>query len=228
MALQSLGLHAGAVYTLSDTYDGAILAVGSSLPDGLCCELRLDDGEREGSAHSDILAATEEAPLLGDSGANSLRHRGGNGDIEQASGTASYTSHYPTKGEARGTTFRTDMLKFERITAHLANERTWLAWVRTAVTVLTLSFSFLDLVVSLSDTAWYVFVLGCLFVTAVPITYITGWARYTKVKEILNLGNSEMTSNFQRLGIRHQARYFAVVLLITVIGYYIIGYQTAA
>jgi uncharacterized membrane protein YidH (DUF202 family) len=37
------------------------------------------------------------------------------------------------------------VLRLERVQAHLANERTWLAWVRTSLSALTIAFSLLTL-----------------------------------------------------------------------------------
>jgi len=95
---------------------------------------------------------------------------------------------------AQGTSansFRGELLKFERINAHLANERTWLAWVRTALSTLSCAFAFL----SLSDAGYYqvmVYTLGSLFCAAMMVVYLTGWLRYTRVKLILGLSFSEM------------------------------------
>lgn len=87
--------------------------------------------------------------------------------------------------------FRGELLKFERINAHLANERTWLAWVRTALSTLSCAFAFL----SLSTSGTYqvlIYVLGCLFCVSVIFVYVTGWLRYTRVKLILGLSFNEM------------------------------------
>lgn len=49
------------------------------------------------------------------------------------------------EGEDDSSEFRGELLKFERVNAHLANERTWLAWIRTALSALTCAFSFMTL-----------------------------------------------------------------------------------
>lgn len=87
--------------------------------------------------------------------------------------------------------FRGELLKFERINAHLANERTWLAWVRTALSTLSCAFAFLSLTSSgVYDV--FVYILGCLFCVSVILVYVTGWLRYTRVKVILGLSFNEM------------------------------------
>lgn len=121
--------------------------------------------------------------------------------------------------------FRGQLLKFERIQAHLANERTWLAWVRTALSALSIAFSLLSLA---DDTERWLeitlFVVGCCFVVNVLLTFVTGWLRYTRVKDVLMLSKRELTENFQRLGLSHQARFLSALLVI-VTGIYVCAGQ---
>jgi uncharacterized membrane protein YidH (DUF202 family) len=93
--------------------------------------------------------------------------------------------------------FRGELLKFERINAHLANERTWLAWVRTAISTMTCSFAFLSLSISGSGDSnsgltIAVYLLGSAFCLAVLLVYVTGWLRYSRIKTVLGLSFSEM------------------------------------
>ena len=115
----------------------------------------------------------------------------------------------------RTTQFRGQVLKFERVQAHLANERTWLAWVRTALSALSISFSLLTLADDATST-WLsvsLFVVGCFMVSNVLFTFITGWLRYVRVKDVLMMDKSEMSENFGRFGLSHHARFLAVLLL---------------
>jgi len=112
------------------------------------------------------------------------------------------------------TSFRGELLKFERINAHLANERTWLAWVRTALSTLSCAFAFL----SLSSSGTYetfIYILGSLFCLSVLFVYVTGWLRYTRIKLILGLSFSEMKNRFDRIGITWVARLFGGLFLCT-------------
>jgi uncharacterized membrane protein YidH (DUF202 family) len=115
----------------------------------------------------------------------------------------------------RTSQFRGQVLKFERVQAHLANERTWLAWVRTALSALSISFSLLTLADESSAT-WLsvsLFIVGCFMVSNVLFTFVTGWLRYVRVKDVLMLDKSEMTENFGRFGLSHHARFLAILLL---------------
>ena len=106
------------------------------------------------------------------------------------------------------------VLKFERVQAHLANERTWLAWVRTALSALTIAFSLLTLSDDASSASQLaLFVMGSCMVANVLFTFITGWLRYVRVKDVLMLTRSEMSENFGRFGLSHQARFMSALLL---------------
>lgn len=118
------------------------------------------------------------------------------------------------------TSFRGELLKFERINAHLANERTWLAWVRTALSTLSCSFAFL----SLSSSGYFeimIYILGSLFCLSVLFVYATGWLRYVRVKLILGLSFNEMKNRFDRIGIHWVARIFGGLFIATSIMYWI-------
>ena len=88
--------------------------------------------------------------------------------------------------------FRGELLKFERINAHLANERTWLAWVRTALSTLSCAFAFLSLTSTSGIYKVMTYIIGSLFCVCVIFVYTTGYLRYTRVKLILGLSFSEM------------------------------------
>ena len=106
------------------------------------------------------------------------------------------------------------VLKFERVQAHLANERTWLAWVRTALSALTIAFSLLTLSDDASSASQLaLFVMGSCMVANVLFTFVTGWLRYVRVKDVLMLTRSEMSENFGRFGLSHQARFMSALLL---------------
>lgn len=121
---------------------------------------------------------------------------------------------------AASNTFRGELLKFERINAHLANERTWLAWVRTALSTLSCAFAFL----SLSNSSTYevvVYILGSLFCLSVLFVYYTGWLRYNRVKLILGLSYSEMKNTFDRVGVHWIAKSLGFLFVCTAVIYWV-------
>lgn len=114
--------------------------------------------------------------------------------------------------------FRGEMLKFERVNAHLANERTWLAWVRTALSVLGVALSLLSLADDLGTISMdsLALVLGIAFVVCTLFTYLTGWLRYAKVKEVLTWQGAQVKARFGRFGLGYQAKFLGVALVLTV------------
>lgn len=110
--------------------------------------------------------------------------------------------------------FRGQLLKFERINAHLANERTWLAWVRTALSLVSCSFT-------LWDHSWIV--VGCLFVACVDLTWFTGYSRYRTIKDVLALPKDAVPANFNRVPLSYQAIFLGLLLLATLVIYLISG-----
>jgi hypothetical protein len=122
--------------------------------------------------------------------------------------------------------FRASLLKFERINAHLANERTWLAWIRTAVSILGCSFTFLTLANnSASGVDWACIALGCGFVVCTFATFATGWSRYRQVKGLLSLKLDDLNENFERLGVGHQSRLLGSMLFFTGLLYFTGGWM---
>lgn len=122
------------------------------------------------------------------------------------------------------------MTKFERLTSHLANERTFLAWVRTAVSVIGLAVTYSSLA-SHHDPA--IFWTGCRFdphIYVIPWSislslvlssyawlvglaiFVVGTRRYYKVKEVLGLPKSAITNRFERTGINYIVGGFGIFL----------------
>lgn len=121
--------------------------------------------------------------------------------------------------------FRGQLLKFERINAHLANERTWLAWVRTALSLVSCSFTLWDQATSNSSWRTTYFVVGCLFVACVDLTWFTGYSRYRTIKDVLALPKDAVPANFNRIRLSYQAIFLGLLLLAILIIYVVSGYQ---
>lgn len=89
--------------------------------------------------------------------------------------------------------FHGQLLRLENMQAHLANERTWLAWVRTSLASMSIAYALVG------DS----FVVGCGFVVAVLTLFTTGWLRFTRVREVLHHPKGQLA--FQRFGLSSQA-----------------------
>ena len=157
-------------------------------------------------------------------------HGGGGGSGGGGGGDVSIGSSFPggTGGEGRGGAaqeFRGEVLKFERVNAHLANERTWLAWVRTALSVLGVALSLISLTdemgsATMDSTA---LALGVAFVLCTLFTYLTGWLRYARVKEVLTWTGSQVKGKFGRFGLQYFTWFLGGALVLTVPIYLMAG-----
>jgi putative membrane protein len=97
-------------------------------------------------------------------------------------------------------TLENRLVKFERMASHLANERTFLAWVRTSVSVagLAVTFSTTYYKPGLSTVYW----LGSLFSWCVGVYFFgTGVRRYWTVKSVLNRRKEDITNQWGRKGV---------------------------
>mmetsp|Transcript_610 Transcript_610/g.2402 ORF Transcript_610/g.2402 Transcript_610/m.2402 type:complete len:347 (-) Transcript_610:98-1138(-) len=140
------------------------------------------------------------------------------------------TAHPPAKkGDAGGDAggFRAQLLKFERINAHLANERTYLAWVRTALALVSVGLTLLGEATGNAYAWWRVtyFVVGALFLVCVDLTWLTGWCRYRRTKELLALPKRALPRKFGRYGVRCQAHFLGVLLAATLLVFVGSGWQ---
>jgi len=111
--------------------------------------------------------------------------------------------------------------RFGHAQAHLANERTLLAWVRTSLKSLSVAFALLQLVAT-APTAWTalaLYVVASAFVLSVFTTFLTGWLRFSRVRDVLlssssgsgHHGGGGAPLRFHRLGLSHQAYFLAAL-----------------
>lgn len=118
--------------------------------------------------------------------------------------------------------FRKQLIKFENIQAQLANERTWLAWVRTALSALSVAFSLLTLVGDNGNSwvATMLFLLGSGFILSVFTTFVTGWLRYARIRDVLMLAKREVPTDLHRVGVSHQAQFLCLLFVFLTIVYF--------
>ena len=124
--------------------------------------------------------------------------------------------------------FQGQYIKFERVLSHLASERTWLAWLRAALTLLGVSFTLWELYAKVSSDSQpilkeVVYWLGIGYAVVVPLTIVVGWVRYEKTKAVLALSDSRIHEHFGHLGVKLQACTLGIVLLMTIVSYSSLG-----
>jgi putative membrane protein len=122
---------------------------------------------------------------------------------------------------ANGDTEWSNILKFERISSHLSNERTWLAWVRTTVAILGLSLAYLKLQDWAGDKSMSVYTIGSLISGAGLLTFALGADRYYKVKHALETRQPE--ASFHRLGIWGLVLIFVFIFVGTAVSYWVLA-----
>jgi uncharacterized membrane protein YidH (DUF202 family) len=132
-----------------------------------------------------------------------------------------------------GGDFQGQLLKFNRINAHLANERTYLAWARTVMSVLSVTFSLKTESADAYSKNWRIvwFVLSCVFMGSANYTWFNGWTRYVRVKEvctIVDVGEAERQMARDGVGfarLRALTVVLAILLVCTTVLYW--GYGVA-
>lgn len=134
----------------------------------------------------------------------------------------------PTVGLPDDPQFQGQYVKFERVLSHLANERTWLAWIRAALTMLSSAFTIWKLYDSVNDKihptiSLALYSLGLCYVLVVPLTVVVGWLRYERTKHILGLSKVDIHEYFGSLGVVIQAALLGSVLVFTVGCYWSLG-----
>jgi len=112
---------------------------------------------------------------------------------------------------ASESTLENRLVKFERMTSHLANERTFLAWVRTSASVAGLAVTY--------STNYYrprlslIYWLGSVFAWCVGVYFFgTGVRRYWTVKSVLNRRKEDITNQWGRKGVGFVVALFGIFL----------------
>lgn len=131
------------------------------------------------------------------------------------------SQHHPCierQREFRGSAFQNQLIKFTRILAHLVNERTFLAWLRTDLALLSLSFKYLKLANKyyLDETnfaALLLFFCGGVMIFAVPITWYSAVKRFQTCRDMLDFDITRITDYLHIMGFDYDNISFGVVIL---------------
>ena len=92
--------------------------------------------------------------------------------------------------------------RMSRLSTDLANERTLLAWVRTALAAARTAFSYMGL--SAAGAGWgaELFTCACVMAALAIAFPAMGLQRYAQIKRILHLPDSAMPAQFDRVSVR--------------------------
>lgn len=125
--------------------------------------------------------------------------------LPSGSGTAKEQTQTHFDAEFRGQSYQNQLTKFNRILAHLVNERTVLAWLRTNLAFITLSFKYMKLANAfedMRDTTASIMLLVCggIFMVLLPVSWWSGYHRYAKCKELLDYDITRISAYLHKMG----------------------------
>jgi uncharacterized membrane protein YidH (DUF202 family) len=122
----------------------------------------------------------------------------------------------------QGSRYQNQIIKFERILAHLVNERTVLAWFRTNLAFVTLGMKYLKLgnvYLSTERVASVVlFICGGLFMVILPFSWYSGYSRYAKCKEMIDYNAEQIGVYLHKMGFDFDNVSLAIVIFASFFG----------
>jgi uncharacterized membrane protein YidH (DUF202 family) len=129
-------------------------------------------------------------------------------EVEEANRMNVFEDRQDRESDFRGSAFQRQINKFQRILAHLVNERTILAWFRTNLAFITLSFKYMNLGVKYDDdsseysysAAVMLFITGGLFMAFLPISWHYGYTRFEKCKDMLDYDITKISGYLYKMG----------------------------
>jgi len=119
--------------------------------------------------------------------------------------------------EFRGRSYQNQLTKFNRILAHLVNDRTVLAWFRCNLAFVALSFKYMKLASAYEDksVAWVLLLSGAVFMILLPISWWSGYRRYSKCKDLLDYDITRISSYLHKMGFDLDSSVFFVIILLS-------------
>jgi uncharacterized membrane protein YidH (DUF202 family) len=108
--------------------------------------------------------------------------------------------------EFRGDAIQNQLTKFQRILAHLVNERTILAWFRTNLAFVTLSFKYMKLAESYPFGIVGLLLLFCggLFMVVLPWSWYAGFHRFEVCKDLIDYDITKLSAYLHIMGFDYQ------------------------
>lgn len=118
--------------------------------------------------------------------------------------------------EFQGKAYQNQLVKFNRILAHLVNERTVLAWFRANLALVALNFKYLKLAAAFEDRMYastMLAVCGGVFVTLLPISWWSGYRRYARCKQLLDSDVAQISVYLHKMGFDLDSSVFSLLVL---------------
>ena len=121
--------------------------------------------------------------------------------------------------------FQRQLIKFERVLSFLASERTYLAWLRAALTLMSEALTIWKLYHS-ATSAWlrpWLYWCGFMFMLCVTLTVVVGIVRWRATARIFEMADEDAFAHFGSVGVNLQAALLGMVLVVTAFGYLVVG-----
>ncbi len=113
-------------------------------------------------------------------------------------------NNVPSQTDFQGRSYQSQLLKFQRILAHLVNERTVLAWLRTNLAFVVIALKFMVLAKTYSSVgstvSMILYSIGGLYMLLLPLSWYSGFDRFRRCKEMLDYDISEISRYLYKMG----------------------------
>jgi len=138
-----------------------------------------------------------------------------------------FDSQVEPQYEFRGNSFQNQLTKFQRVLAHLVNERTLLAWIRTDLAFITIAFKFMKLGNVYYDrapasygvgAAELLFICGGLYVLVLPVSLVSGYRRFQRCKEMLDFDLPQISQYLKKMAFDIDILSLALLIVFSFIG----------
>lgn len=119
----------------------------------------------------------------------------------------------------QGDLFRHQLVKFNRILAHLVNERTVLAWFRLNLALVVVSMKYMSLsetyFTSQSKMAIFLLLCGGLLVLTLPYSWYSGFLRFEACKEMIDYNSLKLGQYLDKMGFDFDNASLAFIFLVS-------------
>lgn len=143
--------------------------------------------------------------------------QGDQGDAgDQGLNSRSLRNRVEPASEFQGKAYQHQLVKFNRILAHLVNERTILAWLRANLALVTLSFKYMKLAAAFEDRMYastMLVVCGGIFVTLLPVSWWSGYRRYAQCKQLLDSDVAQISVYLHKMGFDLDSTVYFLLML---------------
>ncbi len=131
-------------------------------------------------------------------------------------------NNVPSQSDFQGRSYQSQLLKFQRILAHLVNERTVLAWLRTNLAFVVIALKFMVLAKTYSSVgstvSMILYSIGGLYMLLLPLSWYSGFDRFRRCKEMLDYDISEISRYLYKMGFDTDILALFILIVVSFLG----------